>query len=279
MSEQPIRQNNVTNIEHDYRSVQHGKSSVSFFVRWEWWTSKLVFLSLVLLATVVLLNALQAYQQVQRMSALRCDRPVFDFGRAFVGDVVEHTFRVANVGRTSLTIKKVVTECGCTSIAGDLEGLVIAPQQSFDVPLKFTLPDSADNKTEKKVILQFSREPVLEMTLKIRGSVVRRWSWSPSGIVFDGVPANQEASRTISIMQQSGSPLSRIELVNPTGHLIRAKVEENVVPGTQESSSWTVTVTTVPPLPRGRQQAALYLHTSDSRSPIGPIPVTLLVAE
>ena len=86
----------------------------------EWWTSWIVRLSALLLAVVVTSNAWRAYSQWQRARMVRCDQPVFKFGRAFFGDVIDHTFRVMNAGRSTIQIAAVRTDCGCTKVTKEL---------------------------------------------------------------------------------------------------------------------------------------------------------------
>ena len=70
--------------------------------RWMRWSGRLIWVSAFLLVVVVARNGWEAYQQHQRTRAIRCDEPVFDFGNAFVGGSIDHTFRVTNVSRRSV---------------------------------------------------------------------------------------------------------------------------------------------------------------------------------
>jgi len=103
------------------------------------WSNWLIWISAFALAAVVSRNGWEAFQQHERSRAVRCDLPVFDFGEGFVGDVIDHSFHVINVSRTSLEIGKIQVSCGCTTVANELEGTVIGPGEAFDGPV-FSVP-------------------------------------------------------------------------------------------------------------------------------------------
>jgi hypothetical protein len=50
------------------------------------------------------------------VSAIKAGEAFYDFGKAWAGDAVSHTFKLTNSGNTPLAIKNVSASCGCTVI-------------------------------------------------------------------------------------------------------------------------------------------------------------------
>jgi len=150
----------------------------------ERWSRWLIWLGAAALAIVAARNVREAWQHHDRLRALRCDRPVHEFGRTFQGRVVEQTFHVVNVSRRPVTIDRITTSCGCTTTAIDLAGTTIAPQAGFDLPVRLDLTSKA-GEVEQPVVVRFAGEPPLELTLKLRARSSRsghgRRNWWCSG--------------------------------------------------------------------------------------------------
>lgn len=239
----------------------------------ERWSRWLISLGVVVLVIVVARNGWQAWEYHDRLRALRCDRPVYEFGRAFQGGVLEHTFHVVNLGRKPITIERVTAACGCTTLRRVLEGMTVAPQGEFDVPVRLDLTAVPLGETEKPVVVKFAGEPPLQLTLKLRGTVEAEWSWSPRAVVFPGLGTGEVVSETVVLTQHPEAPLAEIGHV-AVPSLLRAEVEPA---GDEGGRHWRLTLSTVPPLPPGRRDLDVYVSRSDSPSLIGPIHVTLIV--
>ena len=242
------------------------------------WSNCLVWVSALALAVVVSRNGWEAYQQHQRIRAVRCDEPVFGFGLAFVGDTIDHTFHVTNVSRGPLKIEKVETFCGCTTVATNLEGTLIGPGESFDVPVLLTLSNSEKGELERQVIVRFAGEPRLQLKLKLKGQVESRWTWSTETVIFDGIRADEAASRTIELtLHPDAPPEEAPQILAPVKSLLRVDVEQ--APTSDGGISHRVTITTVPPLPPGRREATLYAYAAGPSTGIPPVRVILIVTE
>jgi len=242
------------------------------------WSRWLVWLSAALVVVVVSRNVWEAYQQRQRMRAVRCDEPVFDFGPAFIGDTIDHTFHVTNVSRMPLQIEKVRASCGCTTVATKLEGTSIGPDESFHVPVRLSLTGSEEGEFERPVMIRFAGEPRLEVTLELKGMVEKRWWWSAETVTFEAIQKDEVASRTIELSGRSdASSQETPRVVPPSTGLLR--VDSQDVTTLAGDLSRQVTVTTVPPLPPGRRDFYLYAYTDGSAAPISPVRIILVVAE
>jgi len=245
--------------------------------RWQQWSIWLIWVSAILLVVVVSRNGWEAYQQYQRIRAVRCDEPVFDFGLAFVADTVDHTFHVTNVSPRPLQIEKIMASCGCTTVATNLVGTSIDPGQSFDVPVRLMLSGSEKGEFERPVLVRFAGEPRLQLTLKLKGRVEKRWKWSTETVIFDGLHADEAASRTIELTRHPDAPPEEApQILAPPRSLLRLDAENGPSSGTEGSRR--ITITTVPPLPPGRHEFSLYAYTPGP-SGVPPVRVILIVAE
>ena len=241
------------------------------------WSMKLVWAGLAYALVVLAYDGWQAHSQRERATAVRCDRPIFDFKQAFAGDVIQNTFHVINVGRVPITISQVKAECGCTTVASDLEGKVIAPQQSFDVPVTLRLPPAEKGNVQKKVTVLYREQSFPSTTLRMKGAVESRWHWSPETLVFDNVPADRPTTKTVVITQNPAASLSKIDQVVAAGG---SMLQATVAPHTpsEDNREWVMSATTVPPLSGGRKQTVIYFYATDNPTPVG-IPVTLIVTK
>lgn len=242
--------------------------------RAERWSRRLIWCGAVTLVCTLAYNGWVARQQYDRLRALQCNQPVFDFGRGFQGRVVEHTFHVTNLSRQPVQIERVTASCGCTTVAKELEGKVIEPQGRFDIPVKLDLSGKR-GEIEQPVVVTFAGEPRLQLTVKLKGVVEAEWSWKPEQVVFEDLRPDETATRTVTLTQDPAAPLAEL------GHIaVPARLTHTLErAGGATSRDWTLTLTTVPPLPVGRRDLSVYAYRQDSTAMIGPIQVTLIVPE
>lgn len=234
----------------------------------------LVWVSALALIGVLGWNAWDAYVYHRQLHAVRCDQPVFDFNTALLEETIEHTFQVVNLGRQPLTIQKVMAACGCTTIAEELEGREITPQESFEVPVALTLQGVPTGDLVKRVVIEFAGKPHRKMTLTVKGNVKPRWNLSPTRLVFDGVPVDAESIRTITVTRSAMLEEGEIRFVG-TPDFLQAQVAEPE--STELGQMWRVTFTTVPPLKTGRQNGYITFDMTDSTGQPGPsVPVTVI---
>lgn len=243
---------------------------------WQKTTGRFAIASLALLIAVVLVNAYQAWSTIHRSNSVRCEQPDFDFGHAFLGDVVTHTFRVTNSSNSTIKISKVRTDCGCTVVTHNLEGRSLEPGQHVDVPVKLSLTGNATGTRENTVVMHFAETPPLRVNMKLRGQVDSPWTWSPPNVNFGTVSADESVTRQVTMTHHP-------EL--PPAHITNASINDpmfavEVAPQEEESDagSGSVIIRTAPPLKPGSHRVSLYIHTSD-QALNGPIPVTVFVED
>ena len=85
---------------------------------------------------------------------LEIDDPVYDWGSAYQGEIVEHTFTLSNASRRAVKIEKIKPNCGCTVARGHPEDKVLAPGESIQVTLRVdTAKLERDVKKQAEIFL------------------------------------------------------------------------------------------------------------------------------
>ncbi len=99
---------------------------------------------------------------------IELNETVFDFKELNQGEVASHTFKIKNVGKSNLIIRKTKTSCGCT--ASSPKTKVIAPGASTD--LKVTFHSNGKRGRQNKTVTIITNDPVnYSSYLRIIGNV------------------------------------------------------------------------------------------------------------
>lgn len=263
------------NESHDAMSRESHSPRENSSGRTEAWSHRFVWISVLVLVGVVSWNGWRAYQHNSQIADFRCDEPIFDFGQVFVGDVVNHKFRIGNVSRNSIEIDKVIASCGCTTLGKDLGGLSVAPGASFEVPVKLTLSKSEQGVIERQIVVRFREHPDAQLTLRLKGRVLNRWSWSTNRVVFDKVASDAEATREVELtLHPNALQVESAPTVHSSGNSpIQVTVKPDQI--SPANRSWRVFISTKPPVPPGRHEVALMTNLEDCP----PLQVVIVAAE
>lgn len=110
-------------------------------------------------------------EQLKNAPHILVDSEEFQFGQCYIGDVINHEFTLQNIGKSTLTIHKVKTSCGCTT--SDLEKSTLEPGESTKIKARFnTYGKRGGQVKEIFVITNDPEQP--KVTLKIMGKVVEK---------------------------------------------------------------------------------------------------------
>ncbi len=94
---------------------------------------------------------------------------VFNFKEIKQGERVEHIFKIKNIGKSNLIIRKTKTTCGCTAIAP--QSKIIAPGQTSD--LKVIFNSRGKRGTQNKSITITTNDPVTpSVYMRVTGKVI-----------------------------------------------------------------------------------------------------------
>jgi hypothetical protein len=165
--------------------------------------------------------------------------PIFDFGRAAAGKVIQHDFVFINAGDEPLEIKDVRPSCGCTTArAWDRN---VEPGKSGIIPIQFNSSGFA-GPVFKTAIVVSDDTSATNMILQITGTVWNPIEVTPAFAAFKtttDVTTNE--TRVVRIVNNLDEPL---ELSQPecTNRMFQS-VLETIRPGKE----FTLQVTFVSP--------------------------------
>lgn len=114
-----------------------------------------------------------SWTKEQRLNAphILVDSEEFNFGQCTIGDVINREFTIQNIGKSTLTIHKVKTSCGCTT--SDLEKSTLEPGETTKIKARFnTYGKHGGQVKEIFVITNDPEQP--KVTLKIMGKVLEK---------------------------------------------------------------------------------------------------------
>lgn len=94
-------------------------------------------------------------EQLANAPVATFDNTTHDFGEMNQGDKKEHTFMLANDGKSELIIRNIRSSCGCTAVAPSTK--VIAPGES--APIKVTFDSRGKRGRQSKSITVITNDP------------------------------------------------------------------------------------------------------------------------
>lgn len=197
-------------------------------------------------------------------------QPVFDFGTALQGSVLEHTFTVANKGNAPLHIRKIHPSCGCTAAVLDTD--TIAPGEETSVKVSFNTTGFQGYKV--KTVRLYTNDPEQTSSLlKIQGTVKADVQLDPAFIRFSDVRSGEQYSKNLTVTVEEASELKLTKIESRSEHML--VTEEDFSASGRRGKKLTVTLSEA--LPIGNFRSAVVVHTTSPRNPVLHIPVTARV--
>lgn len=150
--------------------------------------------------------------------------PIYDFGKAYRGQMIEHTFTIQNVGDAPLAIQGVQRDCGCTGATIDKEHLM--PGEELEIDIWLNTANLGEGDLEKSVRIQTDDpnepETILTMTGVLR--VTARMD-PPSVELKDIKPREKVEEQIVRIVPVEGFDLE-IKNLEIESDFITAKILE-----------------------------------------------------
>lgn len=134
--------------------------------------------------------------------------PVFDFGAVERGALVEHVFRVRNVGDAPATILGIDRACGCT--VGATQVRVLAPGQDHWISVGLDTR-TLGGTTAKAVTVRTDDPAAPALRLMVQGTVLSDLLADPPMLYVGEVWRGSEVERSASV--RSGRPAGAAHLV------------------------------------------------------------------
>lgn len=187
---------------------------------------------------------------------VRCAEPVWQAGNVFSGQAVECQFVIQNTGRTAVTIQKLSTSCGCTTVAEEVEGRRIEAGQSLSLPVTWTV-SAQPGKQTKSVSVAFAEWDKWSLPLRIEGEVLAGHTLTPQQLTFGTIAPNGEVERSAQLTFTEGAPVQSAERVQCSHKQLQVTLESS-----EPAPGQRIVVQTIPPLTPGRLTANIYLHST-----------------
>ncbi len=142
--------------------------------------------------------------------------PVYDFGTAVEGTLVQHVFTIRNAGRGDLLIKAVHTSCGCT--AAKPTKAKLAPGESADLAVTF------DTRFEKghrsRMITVYTNDPANPAAiLTMEGEIKVVLEALPSEVNFGTVRRATEQTRQVKLVYTGEGPFKLQSISNASPNI------------------------------------------------------------
>ena len=202
-------------------------------------------------------------KSVPKQPKIRFDQTDYDFGEVEAGDEVEHTFVFENTGDDLLSIKEVLTSCGCT-------GALVTEKE---VPpggvgkITATFHAKGFQGAVKKGLTVESNDPENRLVrLTIRGNVVSEVAVEPRyldwGILQPG-DSPRPKKLNIRFLKGRGLRLEKIQSESPSVVLTKKSEDENRA---------VYAVALAEDLPSGRFTGRITIRSNSERVPEVHVP-------
>jgi hypothetical protein len=202
-------------------------------------------------------------ESAPRQPGIRFDEPDYDFGEVEAGDEVEHTFVFKNTGDDLLSIKKVLTRCGCTGVLFTEEE--VPPGGTGEI--KATFHTKGFRGAVKKGLTVENNDPENRLVpLTIGGNVVSEVEVEPRYLDWEILrPGDSPRPKTLSIrfLEGRGLRLEKIQSESPSVVLTKESEDENRA---------VYTVAPAKNLPTGRFTGRITIRSNSERLPEVHVP-------
>ncbi len=187
------------------------------------------------------------------------DEPVYDFGTAEQGQVIEQIFRVRNTGGESLRIDHVKGTCACT--VGVASGDPIAPGDATSVIVRLDTARLSGRTT--KTVTVYTNDPAgMPLTVTLTGQVLTDLVITPTPLYLGHVRRGTVVRRSLTVVAGRPGPPALVTAVEATNPHVRSWIESAA-----DDHGQQVVVELDGDLPVGRFNADLVLRTTSERQP------------
>lgn len=189
--------------------------------------------------------------------------PIYDFGRAKVGEPVKYSYYFTNTGCGTLYLTNVQPSCGCTT-AGQWTRQV-EPGQSGVIPIQFN-PPQYSGQIFKTISVTSNDKGQPTVVLQLKGTVWKPIDFTPPYTVLNVLADADTATASVRIVNNMEEPLM-LEAPECSSHAFSAQIT-NIEPG----KVFQLTLSSVPPLNPGAVQGRISVKTSSTNVPVLDIP-------
>lgn len=142
------------------------------------------------------------------------EEQTYNFGKIYIGDIVEHGFTFTNQGSGELIVKNVKSSCGCTAALVSKSNLLKG--ETGEIKVKFN-PGRYVGKVSKSVMVNSNDSKDSSIKLTIAGEVIEEVSAKPKQINFGIIRKGDSCTRNIEIktIPELKIEIKKVESPNP----------------------------------------------------------------
>lgn len=138
----------------------------------------------------------RAKKMAMKKPKLHVPGKIYEFGTVLEGDPVFHTFRIRNVGEADLEIKRVSSNCGCTTVDYTKR---LRPSEAGIVKVKVDTGGNGNNLVKRKIQVTTNDPEQTVTDLIVAGTVERFAEVSPKTLMLSG-RAGRQIERIVKIL-------------------------------------------------------------------------------
>ena len=195
---------------------------------------------------------------------------VYDFGKVYRGEEIQHTFTIRNSGNDYLKIEGISRDCGCTIAEVDREYLSPGEEMPIVVTINTNLLEGGE--IEKSVRLATNDKGEPETVLTITGEVLVTANLEPSMVDLKGYkPGEKIPEQIVRIVPVEGFDLkiNDVEVSNP---LVSAKLLEP-----DDSGEFRIAVNISSETMKNVISAGIKAFTNLDEEPVLRIPIRVAI--
>ena len=185
--------------------------------------------------------------------------PLYDFGTALEGKMVDHVFKIKNTGRGELEIRGMKTSCGCTAAAPSKNHL--APGEETDISVGFDTHFQKGHQV--RTITAFTNDPATpRAVMTMQGVVKRQVAATPAQVAFGMVHKGASARQEVTIDDLTGQKGFKVSSVSNASPSVKVAIE----PRKDGKPGAVLKVDLLPTMPAGNFDDAIRVTTN--RAPL-----------
>lgn len=142
------------------------------------------------------------------------EEQTYNFGKIYIGEIVEHGFKFKNQGSAELLVKNVKSSCGCTAALVSKSHLL--KDETGEVQVKFN-PGRYVGMVSKSVTVNSNDPESSSVKLTIAGEVIEEVSVNPRLLSFGIIRKGDSSTRSVEVktIPELKIKVKKVESPNP----------------------------------------------------------------
>ncbi|MCC6220246.1 MAG: DUF1573 domain-containing protein [Deltaproteobacteria bacterium] len=213
----------------------------------------------------LLASALSANAE-ELVPKIAIEKPMHDFGKVAQGTVVNHAFKVKNIGTAPLIIHRILADCGCTVATAQVKE--IAPQEESEIAATFNTAGFYAYKT--KTIRIYTNDPKnATAVIGFRGTVVTDVDVDPPRLYFGNVNKGDPVEKSVEVRFSEASSANILDIVALSDDILVERPKEQQ----PDARSQSFIVRLRDNVPIGLLKSKVVIKTTSAERPVINLPV------